>query len=114
MNQHETEIEVPAPKEAQTFDDALRALWDKVREAADIIAEIKRERQHLQNRVMTIEDELSSIRGELVSKEQEIKRLKVELTQSSSSNGAVAIPIEEKEIIKNKIRDLIAKINSHL
>ena len=114
MNQPETELEVVAPKESKTFDDALRTLWDKVKEAADMITELKRERQQLHTRLTSVETELSDIRAELTNKEQEIKRLKGELAHSANSNGTGAFSTEEKEVLKNKIRDLIAKINSHL
>ena len=116
MNQTVTEIEQPsAPKEAAAIDDALRILWDKVKEASDLIAQLRNERQQLHTRLIAVESELNRMRGDLTSKDLEIKRLKAELVHSTSTNnGTVAITTEEKEVLKNKIRELIASINSHL
>ncbi len=115
MNQVVTEIEPSASKETNSVDDALRILWDKAKEASDLISELKRERQQLHTKLIAIESELSRLRNELITKDQEVKRLKGELAQSANTNnGTIAILTEEKEVLKNRIRELIATINSHL
>ena len=113
MNQTETEIE-PTMKESQPVDDALRVLWEKVKEASELIAELKHQRQQLQIHVDSLQNELTSIRSDMTEKEQEIKRLKAEVAHSTNTNGTAAFSAEEREILKNRIRELIATINSHL
>jgi hypothetical protein len=49
-----------------------------------------------------------------VNRDQELKKLRAEHSQLLNAGDSKALTSEEKENLKNKIRDLIAKINSHL
>ena len=77
------------------------------REAAALNAE------HL-NRVNEWGREAAALKAELSNKELELKRVRSEYAQYVSSNSDKVFSTEEKENVKNRIRDLIASINSHL
>jgi chromosome segregation ATPase len=112
VNDHPTEISVL--KDVKPVEEAVRTLWDKIRTATELISRLKQERSTLQHRVSALEQELSSLRSALSSKEQELKKVRSDYSQSLQGANVLGASEEEREILKNRIHDLIAKINSHL
>ncbi len=101
-------------KSPQTLELSLRKLWDKIRAAGELIQQLRQENASLKSRTDALVSELSSLRGNIVEREQEIKQLRAERTQLIQTSSGNGFSDEEKEILKSKIRELIAKINSHL
>jgi hypothetical protein len=98
----------------ENIEHVLRAFWDKTRNAAELISQLRDANQQLTQRNELIERELHQIRSEIVSKESEIKKLKQEHAQSQVITSGDVFTSSEKEEVKSRIRGLIAKINSHL
>ncbi len=80
----------------------------------DLVSQLREQKKSLLERERLLQQQLESLRRTLESKEQELKRLKTEHLQLVNSNGNNMLSDEERESLKRKIRDLIAKINSHL
>jgi len=114
VDHQEREVEFAPTKEARAFEDALKVLWDKVRAASALIGDLKSERQSIHERLTSAHVQIESLKNELQNKEQEIKRIRAELVQASNSSSSFSFSNEEKEILRDRIRELIAKINSHL
>ena len=114
MNQQQAELEVGVVKNIGALEEAIRVLWEKVKSAGDLVTQLRTERQSLTNRVAAFEREVSMLRTEIQNKEQELKRLKMEHAQLLSSNDSGVFSSGEKEILKSRIKDFIAKISSHL
>lgn len=114
MENRQEELEVETGKSAQSLEDALRVLWDRVRAAADMVTRLKQEKRAMFGQVSTLEREVASLRSELQTREQEMKRLRQEHTQLLNAQSSAGFTPDERENLKNKIRDLVAKINSHL
>ena len=108
------ERDVEVVKDAQLLEDALKALWDKARSISELVSQLREEKKSDHGRERVLQQEVESLRSLLANKEQELKRLKAEHAQLVNSNGNNMLSVEEKDNLKNKIRDLIAKINSHL
>ena len=108
------ERDVEVVKDAQLLEDALKALWEKARSISELVSQLKEEKKSDHERERVLQQEVESLRSLLANKEQELKRLKAEHVQLVNSNGNNMLSEEEKENLKNKIRDIIAKINSHL
>lgn len=102
------------PKEHVTLEIALRQMWEKVRTAGETLSKLQGENKDLTERNSEIDRQLAALRIDLAGKEQELKRLKAEHTQLLSTNGKGSLSDLEKENLKSKIRELIAKINSHI
>ncbi|TAK65416.1 MAG: hypothetical protein EPO24_02530 [Bacteroidetes bacterium] len=68
----------------------------------------------LRDTKVQLESEVNTLKNQMSVKEQDMKRLRAEYSQLVDANENVAFTKEEKEILRNRIRDLIAKINSHL
>ena len=116
MNQHQIEGEVALEKEkdAQLLQDMLKILWERAQSISELVARLREEKRTQQERERELGQELESLRSAISSREQELKRLRSEHIQLINSNGNNMLTQEEKENLKSKIRDLIAKINSHL
>lgn len=120
-----TEVPVDVSKNSTAIESSLKKLWGKIKIATELIERLRSEKDQLSGRISTLEGELTMLQGkmdsldretknEIGAKEQEIRQLRAErnqLIQASSNNGFTD---EEKDVLKGKIKDLIAKINSHL
>ena len=114
MNQQHTDKEVEVLRDSGILEEALKSVWDKIRAAGNLIVQLREEKQSLAQRLTETENESKKLRAELGNREQELKRVRAEYVQLMNSNGHDALSGDEKENLKNKIRDIIAKINSHL
>jgi predicted nucleic acid-binding Zn-ribbon protein len=109
-----TDATLDVSKGAQTLESSLRSLWEKIKTASELIQQLKQEKEELIKQTSDLSGEVTSLRNDLSNKDLDIRKLKAEraqLIQVGSGNG---FSDEEKEILKGRIRDLIAKINSHL
>ena len=114
MNQHPTETEEVLSKEVNILDDALKSVWDKIRLATQLIGQLRDEKRKLTVRVDELDRQVATLRTDVISRDQELKRLRSEHAQLLNANGHQAFTDEDKENLKGKIRDLISKINSYL
>jgi chromosome segregation ATPase len=105
---------VSAVSDVNSLEDTLRAMWEKARAAAELISQLRSDRQVLGERVSELQKEVASLRSELQGREQELKRVRGENLQLLNGNNHELLSAEEKEHIKNRIRELLAKLNSYL
>jgi FtsZ-binding cell division protein ZapB len=112
-------------RDPQNLEEVFKPIWERVRQATDTIQRLRGEKASLTERLhemerisreklQVVESDLKSIRTELTVREQEIKRLKSENAQLSSADGQQSFSASEREILKERVRELIAKINSYL
>ncbi len=113
MDQRQIESEVRIAGDAG-IESVLRSFWEKARAAGELIARLREEKTEAERKLNEMEAEVASLGREIQAKEQELKRLRAEHAQLTSSNGREFFTTEEKEILRERIRELIAKINSHL
>lgn len=114
MDQFQTQTEIEMSNEIIASEGSLKSVWEKVQSAVLLINELRKEKSALSSRVGELERQLSSLRTDIITRDQDLKKLRAEqahLVTASRSNG---FSEEEKEEIKRKIRDLISKINSYL
>jgi len=114
VSEEKIESNIRSSNGEQTVEDALRVLWEKARTVSERLSQLREESRFHQEREQTLERELESLRVQLVNRDQELKRLKAEHAQLVSAGGNSGFTLDEKENLKNRIRVLIAKINSHL
>ena len=114
MNVHETELQLDVNGDGSSLEGAVKTLSDKVRRVGELLIQLRGEKQSLLRRVEELEKETAGLRADIENRELNFRQLKAEYTQRLNSNNDNPLTREEKEILKNRIRDLIAKINSHL
>jgi predicted nucleic acid-binding Zn-ribbon protein len=114
LNHSQTEVEVGVAADIGVLEDTVKTLWDKARVISNAVSRLRDEKLSLSTRLVEMEKEVSTLRSDIVSKEQELKRLKSEQAKMMSSNSNEVFTDDERENLKSKIRELIAKINSYL
>lgn len=113
MPEQQVEPEVMSGKDIKSLESALQALWEKARHVSEALVRLKEMNVTLQGRVEELEQSEERLKQELLGRGKEIERIKQEALRLQS-DGSDALTKEEKEALKSRIRDLIAKINSHL
>jgi chromosome segregation ATPase len=98
---------------AQTLENALTALWEKAREASYLISTLRDDKKRLQGRVEELEEELAQEKNAMRLKELHIGQLNDELT-SGDKNDSIAIAVEEKRMLQQKIRNAVSKLDQYL
>jgi chromosome segregation ATPase len=114
VNLHQNETNGGAVKEIGSLDNLIRSFWEKAHAASELITRLRSDQQSLSERLAQIERELTTLRSELSTRELELKRARHERDQLIGSNGNERFTDEERDNLKERIRELIAKINSHL
>jgi chromosome segregation ATPase len=98
--------------DVQELESTLRILWDKSKQAADTIRSLREERKALHEQVRMLEAKIARMRTEMQNADSEMKRL---MADQQSNNGGIGNLTEtERDELKQKIIDLLNKINSHL
>ncbi len=100
--------------EQQEIEAELKSLWDKIRKASEVIFMLRDENQHLKSQNSDLQQKYDELNSQIIAKEKEINRIRTEYSKLASSTGEDTFSATEKEALKNRITDLITKINSHL
>jgi predicted nucleic acid-binding Zn-ribbon protein len=114
MGEQATETQLEVTRNSQSLDQAIGRLWEKIKAASELVSRLKGENRELVARASALESEVFSLRSEITNRELELKKLRAERTSILQSNGDTRFSDEEKEMLKGRIRELIAKINSYL
>lgn len=111
----ETHVEpvVVSEREMQTLEASLEKLWEKARRVSDLLLRFKEENRVLKNRVKELEQLEVQLRSNLQERERELERVRAEVIRLQS-NGSQMFTQEEKEVLRQRIKDLIGKINMRL
>ena len=98
----------------EDIENSLKSLWEKVRITTESIVQLRNEKQLLENERVGLEKEIMRLKHDILTNEQDIKRLKTEQLQMMNSKSSEVFTAQETEALKGRIRELIAKLNSHL
>ncbi len=123
--QQTTQTDLEILKDPERLEELFKPVWQKIREAGTLIQTLRGEKAALEAQVHELESaatkqaesldrQLAAVREELAAREQELKRLRNENAQMIASGGRQTFSAEEREILKERIRELIAKINSYI
>jgi septal ring factor EnvC (AmiA/AmiB activator) len=104
---------VVSEREMQTLEASLEKLWEKARRVSDLLLRFKEENRVLKNRVKELEQLEAQLRSNLQERERELERVRAEVIRLQS-NGSQMFTQEEKEVLRQRIKDLIGKINMRL
>jgi septal ring factor EnvC (AmiA/AmiB activator) len=104
---------VVSEREMQTLEASLEKLWEKARRVSDLLLRFKEENRVLKNRVKELEQLEVQLRSNLQERERELERVRAEVIRLQS-NGSQMFTQEEKEVLRQRIKDLIGKINMRL
>ena len=113
MDQHSSDISSALYGEAKAVDASLRALWERVKRAAETITQLRDDKKMLQARVEELEQQLLDLQQEVAEKKTLIGKQASELAQSSSKQGAVILNGEREELAV-RVKSLLTKLEAYL
>ncbi len=110
--QREVAETVPKPT-IQEIELSLQKLWEKAHAVSEALRALKKENKELRAQLDSYKEQAKQ-RGEaLIRQQQELESLRQKIKELQSTEHSL-IPNEEREELVTKVRELIAKINSHL
>ena len=113
LTEQEADIEVDSIRDSKGLEGFFKTLWDRVRKAAELIEHLKGENRGLCSQNAQLEQQVASLKAELMAKQETLREVN-EQHQEVLSHSNNLFTEEEKEAVKSRIRELIARINSHL
>ncbi len=106
-----TEAEISQMHVVKTVEAMLRGLLEKAQQASDVIAALRSDNRQLGERVEVLEREVADLQRELSSREEELHRKE---TQGSQSTVDGFLTPEERELMREKLRDLLTRISQYV
>lgn len=106
-----TESEISQPYVVKTIEAMLRGLLDKAQHASELIASLRSENQTLNRRVEELEQHITQMERELSAREMELQQKEAKGFQSVE-NGFLTP--EEKAVMREKLKELIARIAQYV
>ncbi|MCX7984661.1 MAG: hypothetical protein N3A63_07150 [Bacteroidetes bacterium] len=110
--QHEV-VELSQRRTIQEIEESLQRLWEKAHAVSEVVVRLKNENRELRVQNAALREQVQQRERELEVKIREIESLRAQIREVQYNESAL-ISKEEKEELKSKLRELIAKINSHL
>jgi len=113
LDPHSSDISSVLHGDTKAVEVSLRALWERVKRAAETIARLREEKKMLQAKVEELEQEVRALQNELTEKKTMIDKQASELAESSSKPGAVILNGEREELAV-RVKSLLTKLEAYL
>jgi peptidoglycan hydrolase CwlO-like protein len=113
LDPHSSDISSALYGDTKAVEASLRALWERVRRAAETIAQLRDEKKMLQVKVVELEEELQRLEKEVAEKKALIGKQAAELAQTNSKQGAVILNGEREELAV-RVKSLLTKLEAYL
>lgn len=107
VDQSSTDTIVQA--DANPLESGLKALWDRVKRAGEVIVSLRSDNAQLKTRVDDLERELRRLQSELQKKDQVLQETTARRAEGESvfSNG-------ERDALIVRVKDLLSRIEAYL
>jgi len=114
-----TEQDVPHGRNAalSLIQTMIGELWDKARDAATLIEQLRSDNNSLSKRVAELETSLHRSETQLTERNQLIEELQKQpeiLSTVDVGERLLYLAPDEREALERQINDLLARINAHL
>jgi len=103
---------IPPPSDLRSVENSLRGLWDRVRQAGELISSLKEERGALQSQLQELEARVQHLTRE-VQQRDEALRFQAAEKRASEANG-IMVANGEREAMAARLKDLLARIDAYL
>ncbi|HSQ74653.1 MAG TPA: hypothetical protein VLT13_03810 [Bacteroidota bacterium] len=109
-------VSTPAtqPADVRAIETALKALWERVRLAGELVQHLREERQALLSQVEQLRGDVQHLQEELGRKDQLLKKAQIERIQHQAAGEPIAFPDGEREALTRKVKELLVKIDAYL
>ncbi len=106
-----TDTELSQAHVVKTVEAMLRGLLEKAQHASEIIAGLRSENQMLNRHVEELEQHITQLERELSAREMELQQKEAKGRQSTAEGFLTP---EEKAIIREKLKDILARISQYV
>jgi hypothetical protein len=131
LTELQTETELKPTIDASVLESSLGKLWERARLVSDLVLRLKEENKALQIHASRLQEEAGALKNseqqlreeldrastqlqtQLDASQRELLQLKHDLLHAQT-NGSEIFSKEEKEALKARMKELIARINSRL
>ena len=100
------------PVDLRPLEGGLKVLWERVKQAGELITRLREEKASLQNRVSELEDRSRALEHALAEQKELARAL--ESRQASSDGGDHVFSDGDREALALKVKDLLARIEAYL
>ncbi len=107
-----TDAEISQMHVVKTVEAMLRGLLEKAQRASEVIGALRAENKELSSRVGELERRISELQGELSASRDELDRSREAQGGQSTTDGFLTP--QEKELMREKLRDLLARISQYV
>jgi len=105
------------PTDEERLEDLFQGLWERVRQAGDLIAELRSHRGSIQLQLDKSEGEIRDLQRDLTNARKEILEKNAiikDLQQQMSREEGKILSNGDKEALAAKARELLARIEAYL
>lgn len=102
------------PADVRAIESALKTLWERVRQAGELVQHLREERQALLSQVEQLRGDVQHLQEELARKDQLVKKSQIERIQHLAAGEPIASPNGEREALARKVKELLVKIDAYL
>jgi chromosome segregation ATPase len=113
LDQHSSDISSALYGDTKAVEASLHALWERVKRAAEAIAQLREDKKMLQAKVEELEQQLLSLQQEVAEKKALVSKQASELAQMNSKQGAGFLNGEREELAV-RVKTLLTKLESYL
>jgi chromosome segregation ATPase len=112
-----TDNDTNLPTDEERLEELFQGLWDRVRQAGDLIAELRAQKGSLQDQMEKAEEEVRELRKEVTNVRKELLERNAvvkDLQQQMAREDGKMLSNGEKEALAAKARELLARIEAYL
>lgn len=114
MDYQQLGTDVKVAVEQKELEVEINNLWEKIKKTSEIIYYLREENRQLKEQYDALLQRYEEMIEKFAQKEQEVTRIRTEYLKIMNTASSDAFTPQEKEALRNRINELIAKINSHL
>lgn len=95
----------------QQVEESVKALWERAKQAGELIARLREEKQAMQTENASLQQQVAQLRKELAAKDQQVQQAAA--TVAGSMNAA-KLSNGDREQLTAKVKELLARIDAYL
>jgi len=113
MDENEGTTSSASATEENRLEGMLQGLWERVRQAGELVTELRSQKSILMAQVGVLQREIAQLRKECSAQQDVVKSLSEQLTAAGSVEGKI-LSNGEKEKIAARVKELLARIEGYL
>jgi predicted nucleic acid-binding Zn-ribbon protein len=110
--QNTTDNAIPLEGERAVTDHGLAVLWDRVRQAGDLIRQLRQEKTALHGRLAELEAQVRTLEATLQAQRELVRSL--EAAQKERTGQSTTLAEEERAALVARVQEALSKLDAYL